>query len=594
MKTIRRKLFLTYAGLLFLTVLLLGMGLTWFLRGFYVETIQRRVTEEARLVGELLKPVLNDYPENFERAQTDSYIEYLGQQTSARITVIAPDGLVLGDSAEMAQQMDNHLTRVEIRKAQQNGVGSSIRYSQTIGEEMLYTAVSLTDERHIIGYLRLALPLAQLNMALVRLRYGLLATSLLVLLFTLGLSFPLSTSLTRPLQEIAAVAKKVSQGELESRIRVGNEDEIGTLADAVNRMAESLQGQLQVVREGKHQLEAILATMVEGIIVFSDDGRALIVNPAAAQMLGLEEDGWHGKYDLELIRNKALHDKMRAVSLDRIYQSHELHITFPEKRVLIVNLAPIRAKQMEHADVLAVFHDITRLRKLEDIRSDFVANVSHELRTPLTAIRGFAETLVHDDFNDAETTHRFAKIIYREAQRLHTLIEDILTLAQIESGKTKIADIPINLENVIQDVVDRLDQRLQEYQLKLDLAPQLPQPRGDDRLLTQALYNLLDNALKYTQPGGTITIGVHPQDEMIRLQVADSGIGIPLVAQERIFERFYRVDRARSRRLGGTGLGLAIVKHIVEAHNGRLDLESEEGVGTTISIFLPLNPKQVD
>ncbi|HZK25075.1 MAG TPA: ATP-binding protein [Oscillospiraceae bacterium] len=588
MKSIRGKLFATYAGLLLLAVLLLGIGLTWFMRGFYLNTIKSRLAEEAQLTGELLKPLLSDYAVDFKLSETDAYIEYLGAKTNSRITLLSPEGVVIGDSLEPAHLMDNHLTRPEIIAARQDGTGNAIRFSETSNEELLYTAVSLVQNNQVMGYLRLALPLAQLNTALARLRYGLLLGMGLVLLLTLTISYPLAASVTRPLKEIADTAGRIAQGELSSRIISTQKDEIGGLAAAVNEMAESLQVQLEVVRENRDQLETILTTMVEGIVVFNQDGYAVIVNPAAVEMLNLRPDQWLGKQDLELIRNHALHEKICTVRKKKVYLEHELTLQFPHKRVLMVSLAPVRTNQREAAGVLAVLHDISQLRRLEQVRTDFVANVSHELRTPLTAIRGFAETLANDDKLDDETTARFVQIIWREAQRLQLLIEDILKLSQIESGQITVSKEPVDLQAVIGEVSERLAIPLQEFQFKVNLPEAVPRVKGDSGLLSQAIYNLLDNAIKYTLAGGTITIKVEEQQSMVSLQVSDSGIGIPDEAQERIFERFFRVDSARSRRLGGTGLGLAIVKHIVEAHQGRIELTSQEGVGTTITLLLPL------
>lgn len=591
MRSIRGKLFVTYAALFLLVLILFGTGFTWFVRGFYLEAIRGRLAEETRLAGELLRPQLAGYAGKRGREEIDRYVKELGERTSARITLVAPDGTVLGDTAQDAMVMDNHLNRPEIRQAMTGKVGSALRLSHTVNEEMLYTAVSLDENGRLIGFIRLALPLSQLNQAIIRIRYGLLAGLFLVLLFTLGISLLLSTGLTQPLKQMADVSRKIAAGELSSRISVRNRDEIGALAGAINRMAESLQLHVQKVTEGRDRLEAILATMVEGIIVFDTDGRAVLANPAAERMLGLHKEGWYGRRDLEIVRSVELHEKIIAVSRDKVFLEHEISTIAPGEKVLHISLAPIRQRPQEKAGVIAVFHDITRLRRLEEMRADFAANVSHELRTPLTAIRGFAETLQDGAYNEPESALRFAQIIQREAERLNSLIEDVLKLSKIESGKTAIATEPVALSDVADEVLARLEGRLKGYKLALEIPAELPQIAGDKGLLVQALYNVVDNALKYTQAGGSLTVKALERQGEIYLTVADNGIGIPKEAQERIFERFYRVDRARSRRLGGTGLGLAIVKHIVDAHQGRLKLESEEGKGTAITLVLPLTQK---
>ncbi len=274
-----------------------------------------------------------------------------------------------------------------------------------------------------------------------------------------------------------------------------------------------------------------------------------------------------------------------------MFLEHEMSSFFPDKKVLSISLMPLRAETMKKAGVLTVIHDITRLRRLEDIRADFAANVSHELRTPLTAICGFAETLLDGAYSQPESALRFARIIHNEAERLSELIDDVLKLSKIESGRAVIAKESVDVSELVREVTGRLQERMKKHQVKIEIPPDLPPVQGDRGLLAQALHNLLDNAVKYTQLQGLIAVSAKQQDGEIFLSVRDNGIGIPEEAKERIFERFYRVDRARTRRFGGTGLGLAIVKHIVEAHKGGLQLNSIEGKGTEIIISLPIKEK---
>lgn len=588
MKSIRSKLFITYAALLLLTVILLGAGMTLFVRSFYLGTIRERLEEEARVAGELLKPHLIDYSSDANLVSTDKFVNLLGEKTSARITLVAPDGVVVGDSAQDVLLMDNHLYRPEFQSAKDDLAGSSIRFSDTVNESMLYTAVYLVEDAQHVGFLRLALPLSQLNKAIARIQYGLVAGLLLVLGLTLGISLKLSYSLTKPLGQISDVAERISEGELESRIYLHNNDEIGALADAVNKMAESLQQQVREVLTNKEQLEVILSTMVEGVIMFNEECRAVMVNPAAESMLGLQKNGWIGRHDLEIIRNADLNDKIVKVSRDKVLLEHEITTMFPEAKTLSISLVPVQLKSLNKTGVLAVFHDITRLRHLEEMRADFAANVSHELRTPLTAISGFAETLLDGAYNNPESALRFSNIIHKEAVRLNRLIEDLLKLSQIEKGKIAIAKEAVDIKELMNEVVAILGDRLANYEITIDIPIDVPQISGDRGLLTQALYNLVDNAVKYSPQQGVIKLSARGEGDFVRLAVSDSGIGIPEEDRVRIFERFYRIERARSRRFGGTGLGLAIVKHIVEAHKGHIELDSEEGKGTKVSLLLPL------
>ncbi|MBS3948325.1 MAG: HAMP domain-containing protein [Dethiobacter sp.] len=406
--------------------------------------------------------------------------------------------------------------------------------------------------------------------------------------FSIAVILKIARSLTERLGRVVDVADRISAGELDKRVYLDGRDEVTEVGKAVNRMATSRQEQLREISANRDRLETILSTMVEGVIVFDEEGKAVLANPAAKTMLGLSKISWTGRSDLELVRNAELHEKIKSARQEKKVQEHELKTVLPEKKVLSASIVPLKAGVSGRAGVLAVFHDVTRLRRLEEIRADFAANVSHEMRTPLTAIRGYAETLLDGAYQDPEVAIRFLKIIHRESERLNNLIEDVLMLSQIESGRSDIQFAPVDVAALIAEVLESLTARFGAHKLKQDLASDLPPANGDRGLLGQALFNLLDNSLKYTPAGGEITLGAAGEANSIRIFVADTGIGIPSDEQTRIFERFYRVDRARSRRLGGTGLGLSIVKHIVETHHGQLKLESREGQGTTVSLYVPV------
>jgi two-component system phosphate regulon sensor histidine kinase PhoR len=580
------KLFLTYAALIVFAIIILGSGFTWYIKYFFLETVRQRLAEEARIAGELLKPLLEEPTViGTDPNGIDLFLLELGLKTSARITLVAPDGTVLGDSDEDREAMDNHLMRPEIQATRDGEAGSAIRFSRTVNKDMLYVAVTLDQEDPHRGYIRLALPLSDLNLTISRVRYALLAGLMGVLAITLSLSLKLSGSLTKPLEQMSDVAKKIAGGELNSRVRHSRRDELGDLGWAINDMAESLEKKVCEISAARDRLDAILSTMVDGIFVFDTEGRAIMANPAAECMFGLTRQGWYGRHDLEIIRNVEMHEKIESARHENRVFELEITLNFPHKKDVVVSIVPIKTNGLDSDGVLAVFHDITRQKKLEKMRSDFAANVTHELRTPLTTIRGFAETIHESAYEDAETSRRFARIIQREAERLGGLIEDILTLSKIESGKVETKFIPIKVEQLLPEVLKMFTGRTGNHHVEIKAEEGL-WVHADRALLGQALFNLLDNALKYTPSGGHIEMGAEKEGENVRLYVKDNGIGIPQEAQERIFERFYRVDRARSRRQGGTGLGLAIVKHIVEAHHGKLTLKSNEGKGTEVGIVL--------
>ncbi|MBS4008514.1 MAG: HAMP domain-containing protein [Clostridium sp.] len=590
MRAISAKLFATYGLLLFFAVMLISTVMILFFRAFYLDAIRVRLADQARVTNELLLPLLVDYPE-INLRKIDRIINRLGRQTNAGIMLIAPNGEVLSNSARETVLPDNYLLLPEVLAARDDRVGSFIRFSPAAGTEALYIAVSLVSDGRRFGFLRLALPLTDLNNAIRRIQYGLLAGISLALLLLLGISLKFSSALTVPLAQMTAVVKQIGSGNLKSRIYTNNKSEIARLADTINRMADSLQEQLSQAMEKKEQLEAILNTMVEGVIVFDGDIRAVMANPAAEEMLGLQKDAWRSRRDLEIIRSAELHEKITTVSRENLFLEHEMSTFFPDKKVLSISLMPLRTETIGKAGVLTVIHDITRLRRLEDMRADFAANVSHELRTPLTAIRGFAETLLDGAYSQPESALRFARIIHSESERLSELIEDVLKLSKIESGRVAIAKEAVAVPELVREVLGRLQERMKKHLLKVEIPADLPPIMGDRGLLAQALFNLLENAVKYTQLQGLIAVSAKLRGGEILLSVRDNGIGIPEEAKERIFERFYRVDRARTRRFGGTGLGLAIVKHIVEAHKGGLQLNSIEGKGTEVIISLPIMEK---
>ena len=594
MKSIRGKLLTSYILISLLIVLILGVVLLWFVRDFYLDTLKERLSEEAHITGELLKPLLvqgaDDQPVLQELKDT---AHDLKEKTNARITIISPEGTVWSDTEADATDMENHLERPEVQGASRNQAGHTIRHSETLNTDMFYVAVPVEEEGELLGFLRLALPLSSLEHTLGQIRWVLIGVALAALVIASMLGHRLATTLTVPLRSIAQTADHISRGNLSSRINVDSNDETGSLASSINRMASSLEQQWQEISLHKEQLETILNSMVDSIIVFDEENRAVMANPAAEKLFGLTSGQLLQHYDLEIIRNLELHSHISEVSREKNLAELEIETSYPQKLYLQVSLIPINIKKENKSGVLAVFHDITELRRLEKVRSDFAANVSHELKTPLTSIRGFAETLQTEAKTDPETVRYFSEIIFREATQLQTLIEDIMRLSQLESGKVKLNFEPVEVSTLVDDLLQYLDDHLKEFQIDIDIPPTLPPVKADYNLLFQVLTNIVDNAIKYTAAGGQIKIGAKEEkppsgkEYWIHLYVADTGIGIPREAQTRIFERFYRVDRDRSRKKGGTGLGLAIVKHLVELHQGKLELESEEGKGTRVSVFLP-------
>ncbi|HEY6838414.1 MAG TPA: ATP-binding protein [Geobacteraceae bacterium] len=578
----RWKLMLSYAVL----VLLMGGTLYAYLRhtleNYFVEDIRGNLLNEARLARLLATR------EDALGREAEAVADVIGREIKARVTIIAPDGTVLGDSevppAEL-HHLENHSNRPEVRQALASGEGSSIRYSETLRLFMLYVAVRLQPDRGEPGVLRLALPLTSLAQASSRLHTMLGAALLVALLLSLGLSYLLSRLVTRSLRLIAETATHVGKGDFQRRVPVSGRDELADLARVMNDMAERIGSQVERLATEKNRLDAILSGMGEGLMVADAEGTIVLVNPAFRALFspGTEVEG---KSLMDIARHPDLHEAFRQVVATGGEQSAEIPLRLPEEKTLATHWVPLRTDG-RLTGVVAVFHDISDIRKLENVRRDFVANVSHELRTPVTVIKGYAEALAEGSV-DPEKEARFIGVIARHADRLSRLIADLLTLSSLESGGVALALVPVEPARAVAGAAALVEEKAREKGILLDLRETATAPAvlADPGRLEQVLVNLLDNAVTYTAANGAISVSAADEGEMVRISVSDTGIGIPQKDLPRIFERFYRVDAARSRDQGGTGLGLAIVKHIVQLHGGSVSVVSTPEKGTTFSFTL--------
>lgn len=526
----------------------------------------------------------------------------LGSRSSARVTLIASDGTVLADSAVRdvdLPALENHASRPEVTQAFATGQGQDVRLSHTTGERMMYHARLLRVPHDRAPWVvRVALPLAQVDRASDEFKRQLFLGVGVAFLLAVTLSIWLAHSITKPLSEIASAAQALSTGNSTMRIKTTAQDEVGLLASALNQMADQLHTKIEELSEDRAQLLAVLTSMVEGVMVLDIRGHVLQINPALERMFGISRVEARGRPCAELFRHQQLNNLVSTILQART--PHEDEIVLPlSRRHLHIEASPAGGERDNEACIVLVFHDVTDLRRLEKIRKDFVANVSHELRTPLTSIKGYVEALLDGGKDDPSVAGRFLDIILKQSDRLNLIIEDLLELSKIESGQISLREEPIEVRalvdrtlSTIKPIADRKGHRLVTA-----LDPSLPLIAGDDDRLVQVLTNLLDNAIKYTPGGGTITIRgtpspsphtAEPSLNTIDLIVADTGIGIPEKDRPRIFERFYRVDKARSRDLGGTGLGLAIVKHLVEGHGGQVWVEANYPQGSRFVVRLPI------
>jgi two-component system, OmpR family, phosphate regulon sensor histidine kinase PhoR len=527
-----------------------------------------------------------------DAARLEALSQFLSQRSGARISFIAADGVVLGDSAvrmEALGSLENHGDRPEVHTALSGARGGNVRQSHTTGERFVYVAVpSLLDGR-VVGVVRGAYPLKKIEDKIARLRHQTIMLSVAVLVIAFFIALWLASSLSRPVREMSEVAQRIAGGDYLSRVRHEGADEHGRLGEALNFLAERVHRTVQELSHGKAQLSGILENMMEGVVALDAAGRVIAINPALARVFSLDAAGTRGKLFLEVLRHHQLDQLVRGVFSDHKARVEEVRTFVPEERIFEAQAAPLH-EGGEFAGALVVLHDITRLRQLEQVRRDFVANVSHELRTPLASIKGFAETLEMGALDDPKNARGFLESIVRQTDRMTALVEDLLDLTAIESGERAPVIEPVAVGDVLDDVVSSL--RPQAGRKKIDIVVNVPRglpPVAADRgQLRQIFVNLLENAVKFTQ-AGSVTVTAAAAGDRLSVTVADTGVGIPAQDLGRIFERFYRVDKARSREMGGTGLGLAIVKHLVESHGGSVHVESSVNRGSTFTVLLPFH-----
>lgn len=609
-----RKLIATYLLLVAAIVSVAGLYVLSSLKRTSIDHLKASLLAQARLMSNEVTPaLLAHHPE-----QLHSLARRLAEQVSVRVTIIAPEGRVLADSErtpEKVAQMDNHLGRPEIHASLGDGVGSAIRRSDTIGVEMLYLAVLLRQDGVLLGILRLGVLLSDVSHSIATIRQTLAIGALIGLAAAAALGLLFARHVTRPIAQMTAVARRMAEGDFSRSITLTSADEIGQLGHALNTMASRLQDRLEEVEEERAKGAAILDSMVEGVLAVDEENRIMFINASACRLFNAPSIGAERRPFLEVIRNKEMLDLLNRTRKDGTFAKQELEIYTPVHRVVQVLAAPLKARGRTSGAIL-VMHDITELRRLEMVRTEFVANVSHELRTPLTSIRGYLETLLEGGLEDREHARPFLEVIHKHSERMGRLLDDLLDLSNLELGRVTLDRRPTTLAEVVRSVMTIYEPQAakQEIELRVELPDDLPRVLADRDRLAQILINLLDNSLKFTPKGGTVHVaarrvssskfqvpsstpgasnlepGTASTSDVVEIAVRDTGIGIPSQDLPRITERFYRVDRTRSRELGGTGLGLAIVKHLVEAHGGNLTIESQLNQGTTVHFTLPITP----
>lgn len=587
------------------------ISVIWFgkvsLNSFYLEELEKGLISRAYLVRQSVNEMVAG--ELFVKLR--EYTKTAGRESTTRITVILPGGQVIADSNEDPGSMESHHNRIEIISAFHGDVGRSLRFSRTLGKDMLYVAIPLFDQiekdstfvakPQVKAVLRMSVAVDAIEITLKTITSR-IAVGVIIFALIAGLASLLVTrNISRPLEEIKAAAERFSQGDFSQRMSASKGAsaslEVATLAGTMDNMAAQLNERIETIESQKNELETVFSSMVESVIALDPEERVLNINSAAAELLGIERETARGKIIQEVLRNFNLHNQIRQVLRSGVSKEDEIiHMDNGGQKFLQTNIVSLNDNEKNVLGVLVVMNDVTKLRRLENVRRDFVANVSHELRTPITSIRGYVETLLDGALENRDDALKFLDTVLRQAERLNEIIEDLLALSRIEQEADHglIALESGNLCHVLDVAIETCEHRAEEEQITISLdCHDTIELEMNDTLLEQAVVNLLVNAIRYSRVGGDVKVAtqtcVEDGQKVVKIGVSDKGIGISAEHLPRLFERFYRSDKARSRKQGGTGLGLAIVKHIVLAHGGTVDVESELGVGSTFTITLPVN-----
>jgi len=550
---------------------------------------KERLLTAANLTTEVLIPAL----ENPQIDDVQSVVSRLGEKTGVRITVIDENGLVLGETDKNPREMESHSERPEIKQAFNNEIGESLRYSTTLQKEMFYVAVPYKAKNGTsLTVIRTSLPLSIIQQTLLPLESKVIYTGIVLTILALLLSLVVSKTTTKSLAGIINISEELAKGNLNVDIPISeSKGEIPKITTALNHMAQKLNEVFKQLSHEKNQIEAVLSAMSEGVMVVSEKGKIILTNNIFKEMFNLTDDPFQKSY-WEVLRNKEVIKLIDGVLQNWKPDNKEVFYLYPEERYYLANVIPLTSPERE---IIVVMFNITEFKKLENIKADFIANVSHELRTPLTAIKGYTETLEEGAFEDPQEQKHFIKIIKRHADRLINIVSDLLVLSEVEgrdvlSQQNENGDLEdVNVNEVIRSSLEALKSNALEKELKVSFNPSDKEHiiTASRFLLEQMFINLIDNAIKYTPDHGEVGIEITDKNEYLTIEIYDNGIGIPKDSLPRIFERFYRVDKTRSRKMGGTGLGLSIVKHIVIIHGGKIDVKSEEGKGSRFCISLP-------
>ncbi len=585
-KRLFRHLYPPYLALILLSLAAVSWHASKSVHNFFIDRSRAELETIAMIFEDQLQvPVSLDNSEFL-----DALCKDIGKDTTTRITIIRPDGRVLADSDEMPQRMDNHGRRPEVLTALQGDIGTSIRYSKTLSQNMMYLALPLKHGDSVTAIVRTSFPLTDVENEIRSLQLKIGFFGFIIALIATGFCLLVSRRISKPIESMTRGAEQFAKGDLKHRLPSPKTLELARLSTALNQMARELENRMDEVINQRNEYEAVLTSMVEGVIAIDMEERILSCNRATSDMLALSPKEVKGRSILEAVRNRELYQFITEALADGNPKEGDIVIHRLGQQIMHIQCVPMSNASGDRIGTLAVLHDVTQIRRLENIRRDFVANVSHEIKTPLTAIKGFVETLQSGSASTGDEQKKFLGIIKKHADRLEAIVEDLLSLARLEEKEDngeltrRLQSVEEIIETAVQVVKNKAEEKHITLQISCDSSLQA---NVDATLMEQAIVNLLDNAIKYSPEKSSVSIEAQSNDQEIVIKVIDRGPGIPKKHQLRLFERFYRVDRARSRMLGGTGLGLAIVKHISQAHGGKVSVESAPGKGSTFSIAIP-------
>ncbi len=570
--------------LIMLVPLLMESGYAdYSMRRFFLDQTAKHLEISANLLKEEAMRLLSAKDE----ASADRLYKKAGKPSDTRITLILASGKVIGDSEKNPTAMDNHSNRPEVVKALSGQTGTFTRYSDTIHEPMMYLAIALKEGGKSIGVLRMSLSISAIDRQLEKIRLSISLGAMVIAFLAAGVSLFISRRISDPIEKIRNGAEHFARGELNYRLAVSDSPETALLAKTMNDMAANLEDRMQTIIRQRNELETVLASMKEGVIAINSEEKIISINQAAAKMFHLRPSESLNRSIQEIIRNPALNRFVGIAISGEISYEEDLFFYHPGEAILNTRSCPLTNAKDERIGTLIVLNDVTRLRQLENMRRDFAANVSHEIRTPLTAIKGFAETLREGALNKPEEAAQFVGIIENHANRLIAIIEDLMSLSRIEQ-KASGHDIELTktaIKPLLVSAIQICQAKADEKQIRIELScDESLSAKLNARLTEQAYVNLLDNAIKYSHAKSCIEIRAKQHDSEITVAFEDHGIGIGKEDLPRLFERFYRADKSRSRKQGGTGLGLAIVRHIVNAHGGSVTVESNPGKGSVFTV----------